>query len=287
VATPYRELDLSARELETPYRELDLPARELETPFRELDLPARELETPYRELDLSARELEMPFRELAASFLALAKSCPKLVASYRELEMAYRELAKSVTAMDNEPKRPLRELFEEHSGLALSALYLLLIAIGMMYEWWLFFRFNVNVLYYAEAADFLLVPFREPLVVLVCIGPVPLYMLYIRGARWLGRKLKSPAKPINPDLRTAMNILAAALWSLAFAAHYAGWVSDRIRAGERQSISIRTTTEKTIAGPLIGTTGKFIFVYDTATKQTRIVGVDNVEQIVVEPRKRQ
>src|SRR6185295_20324709 len=119
--------------------------------------------------------------------------------------------------LENEPSAPpadmpVRELLNEHSGLALTALYLLLIAIGMMYEWWLFFRFGVNILYYAQASDFILVPFREPLVILVSLAPIPLYAAYIRGARWLGLKLR-PGKgwEAKPDsklyrIRPAMNI---------------------------------------------------------------------------------
>lgn len=190
------------------------------------------------------------------------------------------------TTTDREPKRPLRELAKQHSGLALSALYLLLIAIGMMYELWLFARFNVNILYYAEAADFLLVPFREPLVVLVCIAPVPLFALYMRVARWLWTRMKRPIKTTSAQLRLSMNALCMVLWATAFAARYADWVSIRIRTGHRQSVTIQTTSAKTIAGPLIGTTGQFLFVYDAATKQTRIVTVENVEQIVIQPRKK-
>jgi hypothetical protein len=179
-----------------------------------------------------------------------------------------------------------RDRIEAHSGLALSALYLLLIAIGMMYEWWLFLRFNVNILYYAEAADFLLVPFREPLVVLVCVAPIPLFWLYMRAGRWLWTTMKWTWKEMSPNVRTSVNVLVTLLWSIAFAAEYAKWVSNRIRDGQRQNITVQTTSAKTIAGPLIGTTGKFLFVYDAATKETRIVTVDNIEQIVIQPRKK-
>jgi hypothetical protein len=179
-----------------------------------------------------------------------------------------------------------RDRIEAHSGLALSALYLLLIGIGMMYEVWLFLHFSVNILYYAEAADFLLVPFREPLVVLVCVAPIPLFWLYMRTARWLWTTMKWTWKERGRNARTSMNVLALVLWSTAFTAEYAKWVSNRIRDGHRQSVTIQTTSARTIAGPLIGTTGKFLFVYDAATKQTRIVTVDNIEQIVIQPRKK-
>ena len=192
---------------------------------------------------------------------------------------------------------PLRELLNQHSGLALTALYLLLIAIGMMYEWWLFIRFGVNILYYAQASDFILVPFREPLVILVSLAPIPLYSAYMRGARWLGQKLR-PGKgwEAKPDsklyhLRPAMNVLAIVLWSFAATAQYADWVATRIRSGLRKPATIELTadngvTPKQLTGPVIGTTSQFLFVYDPATQKTRIINFGSVAEVVVEPRRR-
>jgi len=195
------------------------------------------------------------------------------------------------------PERSLREVAEAHSGFALTGLYLLLIGIGMMYEWWLFFRLGVNILYYAQAADFLLVPFREPLVILVSLAPIPLYSGYLRGARWLGLKLR-PGRgwEAKPDSKLAryrpyMNALAIVLWSCAFTAEYADWVSTRIRTGLRKSSTIELTpdngvTPKRLSGPVIGTTSQFLFVYDPAVQQTRIINVGSIAELVVEPRRR-
>jgi len=194
-------------------------------------------------------------------------------------------------------ERPFRELLNQHSGLALTALYLLLIAIGMMYEWWLFIRFGVNILYYAQAADFILVPFREPLVILVSLAPIPLYSAYMRGARWLGLKLR-PGKgwDAKPDskfyhLRPAMNLLAIALWSFAATAQYADWVAARIRSGLRKPAAIELNsgngvTPTRLIGPVIGTTSQFLFIYDPATQKTRIINFGSVAELVVEPRRK-
>ena len=193
-------------------------------------------------------------------------------------------------------ERLLREVAEEHSGFALTGLYLLLIGIGMMYEWWLFFRFGVNILYYAQAADFLLVPFREPLVIVVSLAPIPLYSAYLRGARWLGLKIRPgrgwEAKPSSKlaHYRPYVNALAIVLWSCAFTADYARWVATSIRTGARKSAAIELTpdngvTPKQLTGPVIGTTSQYLFVYDSATKRTRIINVGAIAELVVEPRK--
>lgn len=179
----------------------------------------------------------------------------------------------------------------EHSGFALTVLYLLLIAIGLMYEWWLFRHFNVNILYYAEPADFLLVPFREPLVVLVSLAPIPLFALYMRGARWLGRKVSKRQTTASRNMLRAMNVTAVILWSIAFTARYADRVSERIKSGQRPSVTIELAadngvTPTVIRGPIIGTSGHYVFVFDPRTKQTRVVSNEHIAELVFEPRKR-
>jgi len=200
--------------------------------------------------------------------------------------------------VDAEPKRPYRELLREHSGLALTVVYVLLIAIGMMYEWWLYRRFNINILYYAQAADFLLVPFREPLVVFISLLPIPLYSAYMGGARWLGKKLARPnAKPPDPRVQEfsrkfmrVISVMAIALWSFAFTAEYAERVWNAIRAGKRRTVRVEMAgTSAVFTGTVVGTTGQFLFLYDRKTNFTRIIPHENVGAVVVEgkpPRKK-
>jgi hypothetical protein len=184
--------------------------------------------------------------------------------------------------------------FREHSGLLLSAAYLGLIMVGMMYEFWLFWRFRINILYYAEAADFLLVPFREPLVIVVATLPAVIYHFYIRGARSLGNKLAKPgARQLSAQradlLRRSLliiNLLAMLVWSVAATAKFADYVSTRIREGKRRSVRITTTfSREPIVGTVIGTTSQWIFLYDPKIDHTRMIPVEQIAEILVDRRK--
>ena len=192
---------------------------------------------------------------------------------------------------ENESKDLFAAAVREHSGLALTVLYILLIAIGMMYEWWLYRRFNINILYYAQAADFLLVPFREPLVVFISLIPIPLFTVYMSGARWLGKQLARPnAKPVDPGVQAfykkfmrVVTVIAIALWSFVFTAEYAEWVWKGIRAGKRRTVRVEMAgTSAVLNGTVVGTTGQFLFLYDRKTNLTRIIPHENVGAVVVE-----
>ncbi|HEX6082878.1 MAG TPA: hypothetical protein VF266_00030 [Thermoanaerobaculia bacterium] len=192
------------------------------------------------------------------------------------------------------PERPVATLIREHSGLALTLLYLALIAIGMMYEWWLFRRFRIDILLYAQPADFLLVPFREPLVVLIAVAPIPIYRAYLGGARWLGKQLAKKTKAKEPDPRTAafarkfmfgMNLLAMSLWSFVFTAEYAEWVWKRIRAGTQRTVMVEMMGAAKLQGTVVGTTAQFVFLHEVKTNLTRVIPAENIASIVVEGKK--
>ena len=179
--------------------------------------------------------------------------------------------------------------FREHPGLLHTASYLLLIVIGLVYEVWLFFRFRLNILYYAEATDFLLVPFREPLVMLISIAPLPLYILYIRLVNWVGPRIPVLGKKYRDAMaknrrgrkEVAISATAIFLWAVAFSANYAQYVEEAIREGRRKDITIEVTSGARVVGPLIGTTSQFVFVYDRVALETNIVQTENVARIIV------
>ena len=50
--------------------------------------------------------------------------------------------------------------------------FLLLIAIGMFHSWIRYFRFGISIFELAEPADFLLAPFRDPLVIVATVAPI-------------------------------------------------------------------------------------------------------------------
>lgn len=185
--------------------------------------------------------------------------------------------------------------FRDHPGLLLTASYLLLIIIGLIYEVWLFQRFRINILYYAEATDFLLVPFREPLVMLVTVSPIPLYVLYMRVARWIGTRLPLFGARYREYLKNprrirdlVLSVIAVFLWAIVFSAYYAKFVEQSIREGRRRNVTVDITSGARIVGPLVGTTSKFVFIFDRTARQTHIVQSENVARIIVasEPRKR-
>ena len=72
-----------------------------------------------------------------------------------------------------EVRRKTGVLFREHTTLSLTVLYLFLTVIGAIHEFFLYARFKVNILQFADPLDFLLAAIRQPLVVVFCLLPLP------------------------------------------------------------------------------------------------------------------
>ena len=191
---------------------------------------------------------------------------------------------------------PFRRLFVEHPALILTGSYFFLTAIGFTYTSLLFLNFRINIIYFAEVSDFLLSALRDPVVILASIAPLPLFALYFR----LGFKLRQRFPRYHsmaekgeamyaPWLLTWMPSIVVLLWALAFTAHYANYVADKIRSGQRRTIEAKFTEPgiqiKTPA-ILLGTTRRFVFLHEPLHRITHIIPNERIAELIVEGKKK-
>jgi hypothetical protein len=186
-----------------------------------------------------------------------------------------------------------RWLETEHLALALTLAYLFLAIVGMVHRGFVLLAFRINLFDYAEPADLLLSALRDPLIVLVTIAPVPLVALYFRGAMWLRRRFPNSwwttggarGREFQRKYRGPLYVGTAVVWALAFSLQYAGKVSRDLRAGRGRRVQVELVTGTvrqpgdTLLPLLLGTTQKFVFLYDDVRQITSVVPVDNVAQI--------
>jgi hypothetical protein len=186
-----------------------------------------------------------------------------------------------------------RWLETEHLALAITLAYLFLAAVGMLHRGFVLLYFRINLLDYAEPSDLLLAALRDPLIVLVCIAPIPLVALYFRGAQWLRQRFPrsfwttggARGREFERKHRNALYVLTVILWALAFSLQYASKVARDLRAGSGRRVQVELITGSvrapgdTLWPLLLGTTQKYVFLYDNARQVTTVVPVDNVAQI--------
>jgi len=156
---------------------------------------------------------------------------------------------------------------------------------------------------YADFSDFLLAAVREPVVILLTVVSAFVilvlheinYRARIRFAaydrlcrsRWgrtgVGTMYMSP--------RTTAIATIVLYFGAVFTPIYAEYRADRIKNGQTRPATVRldnagASEPATRTLPIVGTTSRFVFLYDAKTKRTYIVPFDNVAEITVTRRPR-
>lgn len=205
----------------------------------------------------------------------------------------------------SEPARsPRYQLLADHLGTGLTLSYLALVAVGMFHSVLGYRHFGINILDYAEASDFLLAPFRDPLVMVVTVLPAVLAWGYLRfferySARvrerrraagipraWWESSEQSLArsKPFLPYLGAAL----AMFWVFVSTDGYQRVLAAQAMRGEGHNVLVQLT-DGTIDGgtprrPLVmvGATSRYFIFFRTADWRTEVMPTDNVLRIMPE-----
>jgi hypothetical protein len=187
----------------------------------------------------------------------------------------------------------------ENLGLGLTLGYLFLTALGMFHRALVFLMFRINVFDYAEPSDFLLAALRDPLIIIACVAPIPIVALYFRMAYWLQKRSKKTnwfyggekRRALANQYRQQVYLLCAVLWALAASLHYANKVARDLRDGQgrRVHVELISAPAPTVADSapqlLLGTTQKYLFLYDAEKQMTSIIPVSNISRIRIDRRK--
>jgi hypothetical protein len=195
----------------------------------------------------------------------------------------------------------------ENPGLVLTGIYVAASIIGVLYHFLFFRRFGVNVLEFSEASDFLMVVVREPLTVALALLGVPFYLVYGALTTPLGRwsRRHFAALRSTPEKRRKMHERMRPWWPLMqgsfigiyailFVMSYSTWRAKQIRAGDFRKVAVEYKTDSPrpdgtlrIEGlGLLGTTSRFVFLYDQANRRTEVVPLDAIARLVWDARTR-
>lgn len=211
----------------------------------------------------------------------------------------------SACATMSEPAPQSRyQLLADHFGTGVTLSYLALVAIGMFHSVLGYRHFGINILDYAEASDFLLAPFRDPMVMVVTVLPAILAWVYIQtldkvstrvrekrraagqGLAWWESSDATMArtKPFMPLIAFAM----AMLWVFVSADAYQRILASRAMQGEGQNVVVELTNGTVDGGAprrplvMVGATSRYFIFFRTADWRTEVMPTDNVLRIFPE-----
>ena len=190
----------------------------------------------------------------------------------------------------------------EHVSVTLTLGYLGLTLIGVLYNFYFFRAFGVNILGYAETSDFLLAAAREPLAIVLCVVPVSFVPLAIWLRRLARRKIpryeayaaRYDGARGDPYRRFArlMAPLVILSYAAVFTKVYATLRAELVKRGRGERVHVDLMTEPAAGDGAsvlmrLGSTSNYLFVYDRTRRETSVLPLGNVARITVEmPRRR-
>jgi hypothetical protein len=181
--------------------------------------------------------------------------------------------------MSEDRNTRLYEFFRAHPALLASAFYVAASVVGMFWSWAYLQHFGINVFNYAQVSDFLIASLKEPFTWALVALAVLLVSLDNAYSRRVERRSKSRWFRWygSPRYRFINDFGSIAVIGV-FIFTYASLEADNTRSGEGKIVEVSVDGQVRSA-TLLGTTGQFVFLYDTLTERVDIHPIENIESI--------
>jgi hypothetical protein len=195
-------------------------------------------------------------------------------------------------------ENPIKKLFaylKQEPSHALTFGYLLLIVIGIVFDFSYYNKFKINVLLFVELDDFLLAPIQD-VGVLICVFVFCAFIFYLIELNiWWQTNypevylkftlfVKDPFSEKQNKKRQNQFIFLFISYIILGALMYGAWEAKKVKKGETAKILLEmndSTSDTTKIKPqfFIGKTKSYYFLYDTLTKKATIVNAGEVKTV--------
>ena len=174
-----------------------------------------------------------------------------------------------------------KRLLAEHPALFVSGLYFCASFIGLIYSWAFLRNFGINAFRFAEISDFLLASLKEPFTWALTVLAVVLVLADNAMSRRV--QAKNPGRKISwygTARYRQMNYIGAVVIIFIFLLAYATLQEREIRKGGGDIVSVYLndgSAPKKMT--LLGTTGKFVFLFDPVDERVDIHPNESIQMI--------
>ncbi len=181
-----------------------------------------------------------------------------------------------------------QRVLAEHPALFISGIYFIASSIGLVYSWAFLRSFGINVFRYAEISDFLLASLKEPITWLLTALVMAMFALdNAWSTRVQRRGVSRFFRWYASERYRYINYLAAVFALVVFLFAYATSNENKVRDGEGEVVTVYLTdASQPKQLVMLGTTGRFIFLYDHITERVDIHPHESIMKITKSSPKR-
>lgn len=177
----------------------------------------------------------------------------------------------------------LRIYAKEHPTLLLSVCYFIVTIIGVVYSFFFYAEFDIEILKFADLSDFLLASILEPLSIIIFIFWLVFYFLSFKLDLWARNKFNRYGRFVERTLKPKYSdpilfCISVTVITVLFVKNLAIDNTERIKAGDFDQYTVllpNSPEEQTIA--LLGSSSRFSYFYDTLSKEAIVVPVESID----------
>jgi hypothetical protein len=180
-------------------------------------------------------------------------------------------------------------VFREHPTMLLTFCYFIITIIGVLYSYFFYKEFGINIIKFADLSDFLLASILEPKSVVIFISLIVISSILY----WLDLLLRKKYKGYGTFIETKFKskytdpigyTLILVFYTTVLVQHIAILNAEEVKVGKTDDFLVRISdpgthqVEKKLA--LLGSSSRYVYLFDNERSEAQVIPVENVSFMI-------
>lgn len=179
----------------------------------------------------------------------------------------------------------IKIFFREHPTMLLTFCYFVITVLGVLYSYYYYKEFGINIIIFADLSDFLLASVLEPQTLLLFFGVIIMVIINILVEAFLKKRFKSYRRFSNDKLKAKYTEPVAYILVVSFITAFMTSVlatknAEKIKSGNFDEFQVRISDPGTLVADqylaLLGSTSRYIYFYNLKESEALVIPVENV-----------
>ena len=180
-------------------------------------------------------------------------------------------------------------VFREHPTMLLTFCYFIITIIGVLYSYFFYKEFGINIIKFADLSDFLLASILEPKSVVIFISLIVITSFFYWLDYLLRKKYKGYGNLLEKKFKSKFTdpigyVLILVVFTTYFVEHIAISNAKEVKSGETDDFLVRISdpgdhqVEKYLA--LLGSSSRYVYLFNKGKSEALVIPVENVSFMI-------
>jgi len=183
----------------------------------------------------------------------------------------------------------LKSVFREHPTMLLTLCYFIITIIGVLYSYFFYKEFGINIIKFADLSDFLLASILEPKSVIIFISLIVTTYIFYWFDLLLRKKYKGYGSFVEKKFKSKYTdpvgyFIILIVYTTLLVQHVAILNAAKIKSGNSDDFLVRISdpgdhqVENKLA--LLGSSSRYLYLYNNEKSQAQVIPVENVSFMI-------